>query len=364
MKTNKILKTFSLLSVLFFTNPANALSLDDLTKGFSDSILNALDKQFDGLFSEGLNFTESCFGLDSSINLNDVDFCSIADEMDKLKVDTCSLFGGSGNKTLSLSGAKRLCQDKARAFEDYASKQAVDVIEYSSLNADDTNDYKSKLPNGKTLKQFYSDWDINNLLKNDSVVSSYLQNGNMEAVAVFMDYSKTSNKDISELKVEDLSAPATLEDYRKGVDENIKTYRSSLNGTNNSNISSLVKGKIQAGSNENESSKEVVGTMKKEFDLAKNAEISLALNNSDYKKIPIPTQEYVLGLRKDLQPQAIAQIRKQQAYESAKIAEIEDKWNRKYEIAKLIADKEVIMAQKFDEDSAKSEIENLVNNIQ
>lgn len=362
MKMSKL--TFIALSLTSILVYANAVSIDDLTKGFKDSILNSLDKQFDGLFSEGLNFVEACYGSDFNINLNDVDFCAIADEMDNLKVNVCSLFGGKGNKTLSLSGAKRLCQDKARTFEDYASKQAVDVIEYSSLDADDTNDFKSKLPNGKTLKQFYSDWDINNVLKNDSVVSSYLKNGNMEAVSVFMDYSKTSNKDISQLNIEDLKAPANLEDYRKGIDENIKTYRSSLNGTNNSNISSLIKGKIQSNSNDNESAKEVINTMKKEFDLAKNAEISLALNNSDYKKIPIPTQEYVLGFRKDLQPQIIAQIRKQQAYESAKIAQIEEKWNKKYELAKLIAEKEVIMAQKFDENSAKSEIENLVNNIQ
>lgn len=362
MKKTK--KTFVVLSLMGFLASANALSVDDLLNGAKDSVFKNLDSQFDGLFSEGLNLAESCFGFDTNINLNNVDFCAIADEMDKLKINACSLAGGKGNKTLSISGAKRFCQDKARTFEDYASKTATDVIEYSTLNTDENDDYESKLPNGKTLKQFYENWNINNILKEESVVSSYLKDGNLEAVSVFLDYSKTSKQDIADLKVEDLKAPATLEDYKKGIDENIKSYRSALSGTNNSNVSSLIKGKIQSGSDENTSSKEVLETMKKEFDLAKNAEISLALSNSDYKKIPIPTQEYVLGVRKDLQPQAIAQIRKQQAYESAKIAEIEDKWNRKYELAKLIAEKEVIMAQKFDESSAKSEIENIVNAIQ
>ncbi|WP_276883750.1 hypothetical protein [Campylobacter cuniculorum] len=356
----KVLFSLTLIGALSF---ADAVSIDDLTQSLKDNVLKSLDKKFDGLFNEGLNYSEACFGLDTDINLNDVDFCSLADEIDKMKINTCSLFGGNGQKDLSLSGARSFCKDKVRKFEDYASKKSIDIIEYSTLNADENNDYKSKLPNGKTLKQFYSDWDINNVLKKDSVVSSYLKNGNMQAVSVFMDYAKTSNKDLSELKVEDLSAPATLEDYRKGIDENIKSYRNSLTGTNQSSVSSLVRAKIQSGSDETQSSKEVLKTMKKEFDLAKNAEISLALSNSDYKKIPIPTQEYVLGLRKDLQPAAIAQIRKQQAYESAEIAKIEDKWNKKYENAKLIAEKEVIMAQKFDEESAKNEIEKLISDI-
>lgn len=361
MKINKkAFIVFSLVNTLIY---ANAASIDSLINNVKDLVINNVDKQFDGLLKEGLNFAETCYGVDTNIKLNDTDFCAIADEVDNLKVNVCSLFGGKGNKTLSLSGSRSLCQDKTKAFQDYVSKKSIDAIEYSNLDSND-DDYKSKLPNGKTLKQFYSDWDINNVLKNNSVVSSYLENGDMETVSTFMDFSKTSNKDISQLEIDDLKAPATLEDYRKGIDDNIKSYRDTLKTTNNSNISSLIKSKIQAGSNENESAKEVVNTMKKEFDLAKNAEISLALSNSDYKKIAIPTQEYVLGMRKDLQPQAIAQIRKQQAFESAEIAKIEDKWNKKYELAKLVAEKETIMAQKFDEEGAKNEIENLVNNIQ
>ncbi|WP_161594695.1 hypothetical protein [Helicobacter sp. MIT 11-5569] len=45
------------------------------------------------------------------------------------------------------------------------------------------------------------------------------------------------------------------------------------------------------------------------------------------------------------------------------ISNIEYKYQRKYELAKLIADKEIILAQEFDEDSAKAEIDNLVNSV-
>lgn len=50
-----------------------------------------------------------------------------------------------------------------------------------------------------------------------------------------------------------------------------------------------------------------------------------------------------------MQPGAIAQIRRQQAQEVALISQIEEKWERKYNLAKLLIDKEVILSQTFDE---------------
>lgn len=82
---------------------------------------------------------------------------------------------------------------------------------------------------------------------------------------------------------------------------------------------------------------------------------------SDYKKIAIPTQDYVKLLRKDLQPGAIAQIRRQQAQEVALISQIEEKWERKYNLAKLLIDKEVILSQTFDEKKAREEANRIVN---
>lgn len=82
---------------------------------------------------------------------------------------------------------------------------------------------------------------------------------------------------------------------------------------------------------------------------------------SDYKKIAIPTQDYVKLLRKDLQPGAIAQIRRQRAQEVALISQIEEKWERKYNLAKLLIDKEVILSQTFDEKKAREEANRIVN---
>ncbi len=363
MKTKKVCVILALASAL---SCVNAASVDDFLGGIKDSILGKLDEQFDGLFKEGLGFLEACYGTETDINFDNTDFCSIADEVDKLKLNVCGLFGGSGNKNLGITGAKDFARIRQRNLQNMKAKKAVEALEYASLDTEN-NDLSAKLPNGKTLSQFYKTWDIHSVLNSDStnnVVKNYLLNGNTEAVNMFMEASKYLNKDVSQLTIEDLEAPATLEDYKKGVDDNVKSYKNLIKSTNSSNASSLINAKIEAGEVANESSKEVTKTLKKEFDLAKNAEISMSLANSSYKKIPIPTQEYVLSLRKDLQPEAIAQIRKQQAFESAKIVEIEEKWNKKYELAKLIAEKEVIMAQKFDEASAKSEIDNLVNSVQ
>lgn len=62
-----------------------------------------------------------------------------------------------------------------------------------------------------------------------------------------------------------------------------------------------------------------------------------------------------------MQPGAIAQIRRQQAQEVALISQIEEKWERKYNLAKLLIDKEVILSQTFDEKKAREEVNRIVN---
>lgn len=57
--------------------------------------------------------------------------------------------------------------------------------------------------------------------------------------------------------------------------------------------------------------KKLSNQLKSDYNNAKIAEIGNALATSDYKKIVIPTQDYVKLLRKDLQAGAIAQIRRQ-----------------------------------------------------
>lgn len=374
MKTSRKNLSQKLFSALILTSllhtSSYALSLNDTINevqgginSVKDSLtsLKTLDKQFDGLFNESLSLVGACF--DVGINLNNLDICSIAGELDNLKINTCSIFGSKKNKNIyPISGAQSFCNAKTSAFNNYISKTLNDTIEYSSLDAQNL-DFNTKLQNGQTLKEYFNAWDMDNILKNDSpsnVVTNYVKDSNTKATLLFMDYAKTSNKDISQLKIEDVSAPATLEDYKKGVFENANINKRFLDSTDINNISSLTKAKMQTMSDKSKAASEVIQGYKKEFDLAKNNEIAYTLANSDYQKIAIPTQEFVSKLRKDLQPEAIYQIRKQQAYESAVINQITEKWQRKYALAQLIVDKEAILAQSFDEENAKAQIESLI----
>lgn len=150
-----------------------------------------------------------------------------------------------------------------------------------------------------------------------------------------------------------------MNDYRKGIDESIKNNREIYKTANPSQSAALARAKLN--NNEKADISDLANKIKSDYDNAKIAEIGNVLSTSDYKKIAVPTQEYVKLLRKDLQPSAIAQIRKQQAKEIAIVSQIEEKWERKYNIAKLLMDKEKIMTQKFDEEAAKKEIDQTAN---
>ena len=165
--------------------------------------------------------------------------------------------------------------------------------------------------------------------------------------------------DIKSINMEDIKAPSSMNDYRKGIDDGIKNYRTIIKNANPSQSASLARAKLSK--NNKEDMKKLSNQLKSDYNNAKIAEIGNALATSDYKKIAIPTQDYVKLLRKDLQPGAIAQIRRQQAQEVALISQIEEKWERKYNLAKLLIDKEVILSQTFDEKKAREEVNRIVN---
>ncbi|EAI7269837.1 hypothetical protein B0619_07815 [Campylobacter lari] len=354
---------FSLCFIVLLNFNLKAVSLDDVV----DDVIGSLDKKFDNIFSDSLSLSETCYGTKFDFNI-DLDVCKIASLLDQIKFDSCSLIGGEGGRQVGISGANLFCKAQMRKFSDYASKQASDFADYSSLNIDDeSKEFLAKLPNGQDVKTYLRTWDINQITnKNspDNQVLEYLKQGKQDVVNLFMEYSKTNGAkvDPAQIKIEDLKAPETLEDYKKGITQSVRNYKKILEDTSPNNISSLVRSKIQSGSNNEDLAKKIVEDNKKQFDLAKNIEIGQVLSSSNYEKIAIPTQEYINGIRKDLRPEIIAKIRKQQAYEIAKISEIEEKWQRKYEIAKILADKEIILAQKFDEKSAKEEINKIIEN--
>lgn len=348
----------------FLALNANAVSLDSVL----DNVLGSLDKKFNNLFSSSLSAIETCHFKGNFDTNTDFDVCKIASKLDNLKFDACKLIGGQGGQQIGISGAQSFCNAKAKKFEDYVSKQSSDFVEYQALNIDEANkasEFAGKLPSGQDVKSYLKTWDINSIFKDDnSLASSYLMQGNNEVVALIMDYSKSAGAKTnpSQIKAEDIKAPANLENYQSSINESIRNYKKILQDTSLNNISSLVRSKLSGNINDAKSAQNIVSENKKAFDLAKSAELGQALSTSGHKKFAIPTQEYVDNLRSDLKLKAVAGIRKQQAEEIAIIANIEDKWARKYELAKLLADKEVILAQQFDAKSAQDEIDKIVAN--
>lgn len=358
----KSLLTLSLSCALALN--ANAVSLDDVL----DNIIGSLDKKFNNLFSSSLSVIETCHYNGNFDIKTDFDICKVASKLDNLKFDACKLIGGSGGTQVGISGVQSFCNAQAKKFEDYVSKQSSDFIEYQALNIDEANkasEFAGKLPSGQDLKSYFKVWDINSVFKDNSpnnLASSYLLQGNQEVVSLMMDYAKSSGAktDPSTIKVEDIKAPATLENYQSAINESVRNYKKILKDTSANSISSMVRSKLNGNNNDAKSAQNIVSENKKAFDLAKSAELGQALSTAGHKKFAIPTQEYVENLRSDLQLKAVAGIRKQQAEEIAIIARIEEKWNKKYEIAKLLADKEVILAQQFDSKSAQAEIDKIV----
>ncbi|EAI6362713.1 hypothetical protein CDX27_08725 [Campylobacter coli] len=360
------MKTKIILCSLLLALNANA---NPLQKSIFDDVFGVVDKKFDNLFSDSLSITETCYDQKFDFDM-DFDICKIASAIDKLKIDSCKLIGEEDGKTIGISGAEAFCRSQKKEFSNYASKQAIDFAEYASINADDeTKEFLGKLPNGQDVKSYLKTWDVNSILKDDSdtnIVSSYLKKRDEKVVSLVMEYAKTNGSKInpSQIQIEDIKAPANLEEYKKGINDSIRDYQRIIKDTNPNQISSLVRSKIQSSDSlDFKTAQEIVKENKKQFDLAKSIEIGQALSSNPFKKYAIPTQEYVETMRKDVQLKAIAEIREQQAYEIKKIAEIEEKYQKKYEIAKLLADKEVILAQKFDKDLAEKEIDEIIASV-
>lgn len=340
-------------STLCFQNAIGA----NIGSSVLDGVLGQLDSNFANIFQKGLRFTKRCFGTSFTFPNTD-DPCALASELDSLRLNVCSAFGGNVN--VGVNGFRSMCNAMKKDFTNYVSQQAVSFAEYAMLqNKDTTDNFKAKLGNGMELTQYLKVWDIKNILKDKSatnITANALRDGNMTNVALYMNYAKTAGAktDPNKIKIEDIKAPADLNAYHKGIDESVKSYRKTFENASPNAHAIEVKAKLQQNSNYDPN--EYLEKIKTHYDGAKIAEIGMTFSNSDYKKIAIPTQEYVDLLRNDLKPSAIIQIQKQQAYEVATITNIERKWTRKYDIATLLIEKEQILAQKFDSVSARAEV--------
>ncbi|EAJ2975639.1 TPA: hypothetical protein ACRZSB_001757 [Campylobacter jejuni] len=365
----KTLMALSMTTIILSIN-ANAANIDNILGDFLGGIFSALDKSSSQSLS--MCYTpESNFGLDSS-----GDICSIVNKLPSM--DVCSLVPEipgfrKKSQSVSLSGLRQLCKTNTKAFSDISSSALNNVAENVIDNSTGEISETTKLPNGKTVGNFVRSWNINNFVKEQTgktnFVGTMLSSNNNQALRLAMDYSKSaeaSGKEPGDISSADIKAPKTLEDYRKGRQELAKSFYSASEDVSASSISggASLKVKGKKGKEAQSAAREYLTSKEDDFNMAKANEIGNALsvyNANRPGNLAIPTQEYVDILRQDLQPTAVAQIRKQQLEEAEIIARITEKWDRKKAIAALVADKEVIMNEEFDNEAAQKEIDQIVS---
>ncbi|QDQ36511.1 hypothetical protein E5V15_09495 (plasmid) [Campylobacter jejuni] len=358
------------MTTIILSINANAANIDNILGDFLGGIFSALDKSSSQSLS--MCYTpESNFGLDSS-----GDICSIVNKLPSM--DVCSLVPEipgfrKKSQSVSLSGLRQLCKANTKAFSDISSSALNNVAENVIDNSTGEISETTKLPNGKTVGSFVRSWNINNFVKEQTgktnFVGTMLSSNNNQALRLAMDYSKSaeaSGKEPGDISSADIKAPKTLEDYRKGRQELAKSFYSASEDVSASSISggASLKVKGKKGKEAQSAAREYLTSKEDDFNMAKANEIGNALsvyNANRPGNLAIPTQEYVDILRQDLQPTAVAQIRKQQLEEAEIIARITEKWDRKKAIAALVADKEVIMNEEFDNEAAQKEIDQIVS---
>lgn len=351
-------KIFAICLSAMLINGLNASVVSSVVSGVAGSVANSflskLDSTFNNLFSSSLSLINACLGTNWSLSFDTTDPCAFASNLN-FKINIC------GSLNTGINGFETLCKSYTRKFTEYVAKNAIDQVEYAFMMNDTLSSIKGSLPNGSTIRKFNGVWNINTILSKakNSKIANYLRDGKHKEVELAMNYAKYSGSeyDPASIDVDNIQAPATLDDYQLSVGEAILQHKALIRTASPSGTSASARSLFSSDSSA--STTTLLQNTKAEYDQAKIAELGRLLAISDYKKIAIPTQEYVELLRPDVRLQAIAQIQKQQAYEVAVAAQVEEKWNRKYTIAQLLIDKEQILAQEFDEDSAQSEVDSI-----
>lgn len=363
---------------------ATTLATNSFSIGL-DSVVNNVQGSFGGILGNSISqywkeidkYTSGVSGMCYEPSVSSLgsggDICDIVNSIGNLNFNLCGLAPGlpgmqKKSKSIGLTGLKRLCNNQIKEFKDIASSTVQDFSEDVFGEQPKT----VKLPNGKSVEDHFKTWNINDIIMKDntdnSLVKKYILNNDNTIVRLMMDYSTTkeaTNKNPSDITIEDIAkAPSDLKSYNQGIYDLSKTISDNTNDTSAYSIGSAIKLKVNNANGDPKEAQKHLNDIQRQYDIAKNIEISNALKLArEDSDIPIPTQDYIDILREDLKPKAVAQIRKQQLRDAQIVKEINEKWDRKVAINKLIADKEVIMSLQFNENEAKAKIESIVNSV-
>lgn len=339
-------------------------NLGNIAGGVGGNVLNNalsnLDSKFDGVFKKSLNFANVCFNQNFRLGVDTNDPCAMANELDKLGANVCKAFGGNYN--ISAGGFRALCNAKLREFSNYSSELFADSAEWAIINADEKTTSLPKLQNGLTFVEQNKYWDVNNVLQNkDNLPATMLKNGRIKEYNLLKKYAEKKGLKPEQINLQNIQivediVPKNNEKYQEGIKDYVVEMRKMKNNATPTTTGTYAKDQI---SNKKDTG-QIWEEVRHNYDKAKELEIGSAMKRVD-KRIATPTADYVNKLRHDLKLKAMTEIREQQGEEARIVSEIDEKWEKKKVLAKLLIDKEAIMAEKFDEKSAREEVNKIAN---
>ena len=290
------------------------------------------------------------------------DFC-LTCQVSLKKSKSIGLKGEISNVKNSISS---YCSSKQKEFKDVLASTQVEMLDVLSEKAKKNQ----KLPNGMGIDEFNDKWsDIKTVISQNkpSLFMTAIQTNNQDVLKLMRDNDRfKKSESINDIQMTDFGVAKNITEYNE-LRQNLANQSSNnkfvtLPSNISSNVAVSLKNAKVKGSAAQRKAQEITGKQKEFIEIAKANEISLALDvNRQKGDYALPIEEMVKIARIDKQPQIIAEMRDQQKREAYLIASINERWDKREALIDLLATKEVILNEPFDEASAKSEIESIVS---
>lgn len=375
MKKSKIL----IAGILAWTCGSNLYAFDasGTLNGFINSGLSGLiSSSFNQIDNATGNLVGQCYAPAGS---GDFDICSIVNQVGNINDNICGLLPsvpGFVKKSKSI-GLRDEISDVKNSISSYCSskqKEFKDVLASTQAEMLDILNEKikknQKLPNGMGVDEFNEKWsDIKTVISENkpSLFMTAIQTNNQDVLKLMRDNDRfKKSENINDIKMTDFGVAKNITEYNE-LRQNLANQSSNnkfvtLPSNISSNVAVSLKNAKVKGSAAQRKAQEITSKQKEFIEVAKASEISLALDvNRQKGDYALPIEEMVKIARIDKQPQIIAEMRDQQKREAYLIASINERWDKREALIDLLATKEVILNEPFDEASAKSEIESIVS---
>ena len=377
MKKSKIL----IAGILTWTCGSNLYAFD--ASGALNGLINSglsglISSSFNQIDNATGNLIGQCYAPANS-GSGDFDICSVVNQVGNIDDNICGLLPNvpgftKKSKSIGLKGEisnvknsiSSYCSSKQKEFKDILASTQVEMLDVLSEKAKKNQ----KLPNGMGIDEFNNKWsDIKTVISQNkpSLFMTAIQANNQDVLKLMRDNDRfKKSESINDIQMTDFGVAKNITEYNE-LRQNLANQSSNnkfvtLLSNISSNVAVSLKNAKVKGSAAQRKAQEITGKQKEFIEIAKANEISLALDvNRQKGDYALPIEEMVKIARIDKQPQIIAEMRDQQKREAYLIASINERWDKREALIDLLATKEVILNEPFDEASAKSEIESIVS---